>query len=235
MASNAEKLSSAFSRKEDTQSYLSNLEKLKADDSVTEESCQALKTEYGQRLSAIDKQIAELKVELTNELQLHRNDLMAYQTELEKLGAKFKVGELPLENYRASDRKVRAKIQKIEIDISHLETLVGAKSYADMGVLASERESRQINVSLPRLGWNQGRLLKALGISLCVVGTIVAVLFVPCEVLGTSAGYHFIFEDAGYGLHSYNFINTTTLILELVFINVVGIALIFLGSRLRPR
>jgi hypothetical protein len=235
MASQNKELMSAFMKRDETQGYISNLEKLRGDGSVTEESYQAMKAEYNNRLTTTEKQIAEIKVQLSNELQLRRNDLMAYKTELEKLGTKFKVGELPIEKYRASDRKLRLKIQGIESDISQLETLISAKSSADIVELSPKREGPQLELTVPRVEWDWGRLLRRLGILICVVGTIVAVLFVPCQVLGTTVGWHPIWEDTGFGTRAYSFINTTTLILELVIINIVGAALIFLGFRLRPR
>lgn len=77
--------------------------------------------------------------------------------------------------------------------------------------------------------------MKALGILICVVGTIGALLFVPTAIFGTSTGWHFIAGDVDLGLgiteKAYEIINTTTLALELILINGVGLALFFIGRR----
>jgi len=39
--------------------------------------------------------------------------------------------------------------------------------------------------------------MKDLGIGICIIGSIIAILFVPCQFLGINAGWHFIFDDAG--------------------------------------
>jgi hypothetical protein len=35
--------------------------------------------------------------------------------------------------------------------------------------------------------------MKDLGIGICIIGSIIAILFVPCQFLGISTGWHFIF------------------------------------------
>ena len=74
-------------------------------------------------------------------------------------------------------------------------------------------------------------VLSGLGILVCVVGSIVAVLFIPCKVLGTHAGWHFIFSEAGFGARSYELIDPATLLLELILINGIGIAMFFAGRK----
>ena len=78
--------------------------------------------------------------------------------------------------------------------------------------------------------------MKTLGITICIVGTILAILFVPTQLLGTNTGWRFIFgaADAGFGLGKiryYEFINGTMLMLELILINGIGLALFFIGRR----
>ena len=36
--------------------------------------------------------------------------------------------------------------------------------------------------------------MKILGILICVLGTVGAVLFIPCQILGINLGWHFILE-----------------------------------------
>ncbi|MCD6318988.1 hypothetical protein J7M02_07985 [Candidatus Aerophobetes bacterium] len=73
--------------------------------------------------------------------------------------------------------------------------------------------------------------MKFVGIGICIVGSLIAILFVPCKFLGMSAGWHFIFSEAGEGMKVYQFIDTTALLLELILINGVGLALFFIGRK----
>lgn len=72
--------------------------------------------------------------------------------------------------------------------------------------------------------------MKDLGIGICIIGSIIAILLVPCQFLGINAGWHFIFDDAGFGMKNYQLINTSYLLLELILINGIGIALIYFGK-----
>jgi len=72
--------------------------------------------------------------------------------------------------------------------------------------------------------------MKDLGIGICIIGSIIAILYVPCQFLGIGAGWHFILGNAGYGMKNYQLINTGLLLLELIIINGVGLALIFFGK-----
>ena len=72
--------------------------------------------------------------------------------------------------------------------------------------------------------------MKDLGVGICIIGSIIAILFVPCQLLGINAGWHFILGDACFGMKNYQLINTGYLLLELIIINGVGLALIFFGK-----
>ena len=73
--------------------------------------------------------------------------------------------------------------------------------------------------------------MKKLGIAICVVGTICAILYPPLEFLGISGGWDFIWADQGFGARSFNLIDTSLLLIELLIINGIGIGLFFLGRR----
>ena len=75
--------------------------------------------------------------------------------------------------------------------------------------------------------------LKEIGIAVCVVGTILAILFVPTTV---QWGYRFIFDGdchtfrgETYCMWPYEYIDTVTLLLELILINGIGLALYYFG------
>ena len=72
--------------------------------------------------------------------------------------------------------------------------------------------------------------MKDLGVGICIIGSIIAILFVPCQVLGINGGWHFILGDAGLGMKNYQFINFGLLLLELILINGIGAALIYFGK-----
>lgn len=72
--------------------------------------------------------------------------------------------------------------------------------------------------------------MKEAGIAISIAGSIMALLFVPTAFLGMNTGWHFVLGDAGLGMKTYHFMNTVVLLLELIFINGIGGALIFLGS-----
>ena len=94
-------------------------------------------------------------------------------------------------------------------------------------------ESRTSNLggpmqSMPSPG-GEGGVSTPLGIVVCVVGTLLALLFVPCQFLGQSGGWRFVFGDAGFGYQNYQFIDKGLLFGELVLANGLGIAIILIG------
>ena len=74
--------------------------------------------------------------------------------------------------------------------------------------------------------------MKDLGIGICIIGSIIAILFIPCQFLGINVGWNFILRDSlgDFGMKNYKFINTGLLLLELILINGIGLALIFFGK-----
>jgi hypothetical protein len=73
--------------------------------------------------------------------------------------------------------------------------------------------------------------MQKIGVVICVVGTIGAILHPPLELRGIGVGWGFILADQGFGTYSYDFINMGTLLIELLIINGIGLALFFLGRR----
>lgn len=247
------KLREALAQLAGVQNYLSGLERLRDDKSITKETYQSMKSEYTKRMTDIETQTAEMKLQLNGHLELLKNDVRYYTQELEKLTVRHKLGELPEGEYINKYNDVHARLvsatQEVEAITSLIQgraglveasdakaSLVHEKEYSEVSLPepAPEPESLQIDASMPRAPWNTGRLLMGAGILICVLGTIVAVLIPPCKVGGASVGYHFIFQYAGHGLRAYNLINVGTFILELVIINIVGIALTYVGFRMRP-
>jgi hypothetical protein len=72
--------------------------------------------------------------------------------------------------------------------------------------------------------------VKRLGLIICIVGTAAAILYPPYRLLG-QAHWGFILSDIvsafGHGVPVYKHIDVTTLLLEVIAINAMGIALQF--------
>jgi hypothetical protein len=97
MSKETKRLVEAFAVKDAAEGFLSNLKKLKADGSITQEQYTTAKSEYEQNLNAARLEIDRIKTELKKQLETIQQDIETYQFELGKLEAKYKVGELPLD------------------------------------------------------------------------------------------------------------------------------------------
>ena len=75
------------------------------------------------------------------------------------------------------------------------------------------------------------KIIKVLGIFICVVGTIVAIIYPPVSLLGINLGWDFIWADQGFGTYTYNFINAGYLAIEIIVINAIGLGLFFWGRK----
>lgn len=98
--------------------------------------------------------------------------------------------------------------------------------------------------------------LKQLGVAICIVGSVLALLYIPATAYGINQGWHFVFEcvekcepvtqnknisESGSGRtvafdnpakkSAYQFINVETLIVELVLINGAGLGLFFYARK----
>jgi len=71
--------------------------------------------------------------------------------------------------------------------------------------------------------------LKIVGICICVIGSIIASVYVPVKSFGQYIGHFFGGTNMMFGITTWNMMDTTTLMLELIFINGVGLALVAIG------
>ena len=133
MAKDTKTLGEAFAVKDELEGFLANLEKLKADGSITEEQYTTTRKEYYRRLGAATSEIARIKNELKEQLEANQHDLETHRQELASLEVKHKVGELSPEQYQASERKLQAKIDRLERDGEELTRLIQAASIAAIG------------------------------------------------------------------------------------------------------
>jgi len=127
-------LSKAFAVKDEVIGYLTNLTRLKADGVISEDQHASLRNEYEQRLHAANLEIARIKGDIKKRLETVTRDLETQRWELGKLEVKYKVGELPQDQYQSSDHKLRAEIERLEADSELLNRLIEASSSADTGI-----------------------------------------------------------------------------------------------------
>jgi len=137
MTSEAKRLQAAFVQKEQKQDYLSNLERLKTEGSVTTEQYATLKADYQQRLTAAVSEIANIKSQLKNQLHTAEQDLIASQSKLETVAAEHKAGKLTQEKYHSLHKELTQEITSTESIIVELQRLIGARSSADSGTITS--------------------------------------------------------------------------------------------------
>lgn len=188
MAKETKRLAEAFAIKDEVEGFVANLEQLKADGTITEEQHTTIKAEYDQRLKAATSEIARIKNELKKQLETIQRDIETYKFELGRLEARYKVGELPLEKYQSSDRKLRATIEQLEQSSKDLTRLIKAKTAADIGapakkpgIAAPELPSlTRVATAARRIKLPGGRLLAMIGGAVVLIGVILAVvLLVP--------------------------------------------------------
>jgi len=137
MTSEVKSLQAAFLKKEQNQNYLSNLERLRTEGSVTAEQYAALKADYQQRLTAAVSEIANIKSQLKNQLHTATQNLIPLRSKLETLAAEHKAGRLTQEKYHSSQKELTREITSTESIIAELQRLIGARSSADTGTIPS--------------------------------------------------------------------------------------------------
>jgi len=121
-------LRTAFSNKERAEFFLSNLEKLRDDKAINDLSYSALKTEYSVNLQHAQIKIDQVKQEFNKRLSMRTRQLGIFKQEIANLDARFKVGQMPAEDYLKQIKNPQKKASGLEEQIAHLKSLVDAKS-----------------------------------------------------------------------------------------------------------
>ena len=127
------KLREAFSRKEQAERLLSNLENLKQEGTLDDAQYQSMKNDYAQKLVEASTEIEKIKDEINTELKAKQRELSSYNQELENLEVRFKVGELTEDTYRKAAQKAKDTIEKTQSKVSELQKLLEATSSSDAG------------------------------------------------------------------------------------------------------
>jgi len=146
MTKETKRLMELLAVKDEVEGFLANLEKFKADGSVTEEQYIATSEEYYERLGAAASEIARTKNELKRMLKSNQQDIETHRQELASLDVRHKVGELPLDKYQSSERKLRGAIDQLELTAGELDRLIKAKSLADIAA-----PSAKTRIAVPEL------------------------------------------------------------------------------------
>jgi hypothetical protein len=126
-------LRTAYSMKERAELLLSNLDKLKAEGTVTDAEYETLKPEYVAMLDDALPWIDSIKTELQRELAGKEKEFERLEKQISLLRARLKVGEITSETYGEKGKPLEEKVKQLEIRVSQLQTLIGATSSADIG------------------------------------------------------------------------------------------------------
>jgi hypothetical protein len=142
MSETTERLIEAFSNKNSIETYIANLEQLKANGSITEDEYVSVSDEYYERLGLATSGIVQLKNELKKELEVTRGELAVRRRELAMLETRHKIGELSAEQYKESEKELAPRVAKLDRDAIELDTLINANSLAEIGALSgAERKA----------------------------------------------------------------------------------------------
>lgn len=128
----ARRLRDLFSEKEDWEGYLARLDERGQENAPSKDSDGSVSEEYQQRVAEAIEGIAGVKSILRRALEDRQRIYQAYQLERERLAAKFKTGEIPLDKYEASERRLQKKTELIEPDMRAIERLISAESSGEI-------------------------------------------------------------------------------------------------------
>ena len=168
MAEPARRLEDLFLTKEDWERYLAGLEELGHDDTSSRDSYVSMREGYRQSITAIIEEIAAIKSALRRELENRQMIRQAYEVERERLAAKFKTGELPLQKYESLERKLQKKTKQLEPDIRAIERLISAESAAEVQM------NRRAHVK--KEGSSRRRKVMGIAGGVVLIGVIAALL-----------------------------------------------------------
>jgi hypothetical protein len=125
-------LKSAFLDKERAVTLLSNLTKLESDGSATPDQTKSLREDYSRMIEKASLEIERIKGEAAAKIESLESEKAAAAEDLSNLSLRHKVGEIKIEEFRASESKLRAKIDRLSSGINDLQRAASANSSLDL-------------------------------------------------------------------------------------------------------
>lgn len=141
-------LEELFLAKQECERYLIGLDELGQADTPATGVYGSVREGYQRRTASITEEIAGVKSTLRRELEDKQRIGQAYAVERERLAARLRTGELPLQEYESLERKLAKKAKQIEPDIRTMERLIFAESSAEV---RAYRDSATQRVRRPRI------------------------------------------------------------------------------------
>ncbi len=129
-----DKLRAAFSKKEKTEMFLANLEKLKEEKNVGDVQYGVLKIEYTQMRDDAISEINTVKNTIKRELDSKASRLEVLKQELGYLETRFKVGQLSSDTYLAKEKAPKRQATELEKRIAELQTFLNASGSPELGI-----------------------------------------------------------------------------------------------------
>jgi len=127
MANELEQLYQALVARDKVRGYLSNLERLRTEGSVTEEQYAIAKSEYDGQESAATSTIESLKSTLRPRMDSIEKELADASFQLGSFETRLRVGEITQAKYDAEQRQLGKQIKALEADREKLASLVDAE------------------------------------------------------------------------------------------------------------
>ena len=128
MANESEQLYKALSTRDKVRGYLSNLDRLRTESSLTEDQYAIAKSEYDGQEAAASSEIASLKAELKPRLDGIEQELTDARFQMGSFETRLRVGEITQAKYDAEQRKLGKQIESLEADRNELASLVDAET-----------------------------------------------------------------------------------------------------------
>ena len=132
MASESQQLYEALFTRDKVRGYLSNLDRLRTEGSVTEEQYAIAKSEYDGQESAASSEIESLKAQLKPRLDGIEQELAGARFQMGSFETRLRVGEITQAKYDAEQRKLGKQIETLQADQVELAGLVEAESAPEL-------------------------------------------------------------------------------------------------------
>lgn len=127
------KLQLAYSRKEKLEKLIANLEDLQKEGQVTEDQYNSIRRDYDRLHTEALKAVEDIRAALQKNLEKKQIEIKDLNQNLENLGVRFKIGEMPEVDYQKAQDRIKRTIQTRQEEVAGLQALLNAKFSADVG------------------------------------------------------------------------------------------------------